>query len=72
MNKPRLPPELYRPSRFGAAAFISYSVALFIVPAALSRFIRHGYFHDQKVHIEPGVLAACHGEVALSMRDAKR
>jgi beta-carotene hydroxylase len=38
-EKPRLPPELYRPSRFGAAAFISYSVALFIVPAALSRFI---------------------------------
>jgi fatty acid desaturase len=38
-EKPRLPPELYRPSWFGAAAFISYSVALFIVPAALSRFI---------------------------------
>jgi beta-carotene hydroxylase len=38
-EKPRLPPELYRASRFGASAFISYSVALFIVPAALSRFI---------------------------------
>ncbi len=33
-EKPRLPPELYRPSRFGAAAFISYSVALFT-----SRFV---------------------------------
>lgn len=36
---PRLPPELYRRPRFGAAVFISYSVALFVLPAALARFV---------------------------------
>lgn len=38
-EKPRLPPGLYRRSRLGASVFISYSVALFVVPATLSRFI---------------------------------
>src|SRR5262245_12399463 len=32
-----LPPEIYRPSRLGAFIFITYSVALFVIPAALCR-----------------------------------
>src|SRR5262245_56980980 len=32
-----LPPEIYRPSRLGAFIFIAYSVALFVIPAALCR-----------------------------------
>jgi hypothetical protein len=39
IEKPQLPPELCRPSRFGAAAFIGYAVALLVVPAALARLV---------------------------------
>lgn len=37
--KPHLPPELCHRSRWGALLFISYAVALFVVPATLARFI---------------------------------
>jgi beta-carotene hydroxylase len=38
-RRPKLSPEIYRPSRVGAFVFITYSLALFVIPAALSRLI---------------------------------
>jgi len=38
-RRPRLSSEIYRPSRIGALVFITYSLALFMIPGALSRMI---------------------------------
>ena len=39
LRRPLIPAELYKPSLLGTVAFITYAIALCVVPAALSRMI---------------------------------